>query len=933
MFEKCSVQETCLQLKSSERQGLTEGEAFRRLQINGKNEMQESGKKTLLESFGEQLNDSLIYVLMAAAGVSVFLKEYGDAIIIGIVIIMNAIIGMLQEGKARKALEALKKLTSPRAVVIREGVRREIAAAELVAGDLVCLEAGCLVPADMRLTVSSNLKIEEAALTGESLPVEKEALVLSKPAGEIPLGDRKNMAFMSTIVTYGRGEGLVTATGMNTEIGSIARMITEEKEELTPLQKRLGDLGKALSLLSLGLCIALFGIAVWQHRNIMEMLITAISLAVAAVPEGLPAVVTICLALSVTKMVKVNTIVRRLPSVETLGAVSVVCSDKTGTLTQNRMTVEKCWCGGQLFEVGLTGTSGIEALQAGGKRNRKIDAEVEAAERKEQGARTEGMQDLLYSLVLCNDAAIGESAVNENGNAVNENRVGDPTELALLDLGLCFGLSREKLEQQLPRCGELSFDSDRKMMTTCHREASGRKVSYTKGAPDEVLKRCTHMQLGKELVRLGEPERRQILRAVEEMSSGALRTLAAAMRRGVQEPVEEALVFLGMVGMKDPARPEAAEAVATFREAGVSTVMITGDHVETAFAIGKQLGIVKQMDQCMTGEELQHIGEEEFRGRLQNTRVFARVSPAQKVRIVKGFQSRGQIVAMTGDGVNDAPSLKAADIGIAMGMTGTDVAKQAADMILVDDNFATIEKAIEEGRGVYENIRKSVIFLLSSNLGEIMTMFAAVCCGLASPLKSSHILWINLITDSLPALALGVDRNDGRSLMKNTPRKAGESLFARGGLMCTGFYGVLIAAISLTAFLMLPCVLLKAGNLPVNLENLSLALQQEAVLSKAQTYAFTVLGMSQLFHAVGMRDVHKSFFGMHHFDNKLMIAACGIGFFLQFAVTEVPFLIRAFGTSHLSGREWIILSVLAACPLLAHECIALLHVLLNKKAV
>ena len=904
MFENCSVPETCLKLKSSERQGLTDGEAFRRLQINGKNEMKGPRGKNILESFWEQLNDSLIYVLLAAAGVSIFLKEYGDAVIIGVVVFMNAVIGVIQEGKARKALEALKRLTSPRAIVIRDGVRREVAASELVTGDLVCLETGCQVPADIRLTQSLNLKIEEAALTGESLPIEKDAgflagdrdkLSLGKnrpkreiPLGEIPLGDRKNMAFMSTIVTYGRGEGLVTATGMDTEIGKIAKMITEEKDEMTPLQKRLGDLGSVLSLLSLGLCVALFVLAVWQHRNVMEMLLTAISLAVAAVPEGLPAVVTICLALSVTKMVKVNTIVRRLPSVETLGAVSVVCSDKTGTLTQNRMTVERCWLGKRI-------------LQA------------------DELPETEEVRDFLKGLVLCNDASI------------QDNRVGDPTELALLDLGNKQGIRKEELERQLPRCGEIAFDSERKMMTTCHRSTSGEKISYTKGAPDEVLKRCTYYRLGKETVRVNERERRQILQTVAEMSAGALRTLAVATRGNVKEPVEDGLVFLGLVGMKDPARPEAAEAVATFRDAGVDTVMITGDHVETAYAIAKQLGIVERMAQCMTGSELEHLGEEAFRKRLEDTRVFARVSPAQKVRIVKGFQGRGQIVAMTGDGVNDAPSLKAADIGIAMGRSGTDVAKQAADMILTDDNFATIEKAIEEGRGVYENIRKSVIFLLSSNLGEIMTMFVAVCLGLAAPLKSSHILWINLITDSLPALALGIDRNDGKSLMQNPPRRAGESLFARGGLMCTCFYGILIAAISLTAFLMLPCALLKASSLPVNPEYLMLALKQENILAKAQTYAFTVLGMSQLYHAVGMRDVHKSFFRMKHWENKLMIAACVIGFGLQFAVTEIPFLIHAFGTSHLSGREWMYLSILAACPLLSHEWIALLNRTRRKK--
>lgn len=885
MFEQCSVQETVSRCRSDGRRGLSWEEAGKRLLKNGRNEMKSPRKKTVVESFVEQLNDPLIYVLIAAAVVSLFLGEVSDAVIIAVVVCMNAFVGVVQEGKARKALESLKKLTSPRAQVIRDGRRKEIPAAQLVTGDLVCLEAGCQVPADLRLIQTNQLKIEESALTGESLPMEKDAGFTAAQGKIIPLGDRHNMAYMSTIVTYGRGEGIVTAVGMDTELGQIAAMITEAKEELTPLQKRLGELGKLLSILSLLLCGALFAIAVVQHRDILEMLITAISLAVAAVPEGLPAVVTICLALSVTRMVKVNTIVRRLPSVETLGAVSVVCSDKTGTLTQNRMTVEKCFVENRLADV--------------------------------EEFHGEFPEDFLYGMALCNDASIE-----------GENRMGDPTELALLDVCERLGVEKEALERRFPRFGELAFDSDRKMMTTCHRKGSS-FICYTKGAPDEVLKKCTEIWIGGKRERLTQLHRQRILKAVEEMSRSALRTLAVAMRlpktvSGRPILQEEGLTFLGVAGMKDPARPEAAEAVSTFVEAGVSTVMITGDHVDTAFAIGKQLGIVSRMEQCMTGEQLEQTKEEAFLERLDDTRVFARVSPAQKVRIVKGFQKKGQIVAMTGDGVNDAPSLKAADIGIAMGKMGTDVAKQASDMILVDDNFATIEKAIEEGRGVYENIRKSVIFLLSSNLGELMTMFVAVLLGMASPLKSSHILWINLITDSLPALALGVDKNDGKSLMKNPPRKADESLFSRGGLACTCFYGILIAGISLTAFFLLPGALLRSGGLPVDVENLGAVLSQKGVLAKSQTYAFTVLGMSQLFHAVGMRDTKRSVFTMRHWENKLMIAACVIGFVLQFAVTEVPFFISAFGTSHLTGREWLHLSLLAACPLLAHECIVLL---------
>ena len=894
MFEQCSIQETLLQLESNPEHGLTEKEAAARLARDGRNEMKGERKKTVFESFFEQLNDPLIYVLIVAAVVSVLLHEISDAVIIAVVVCMNAVVGMLQEGKARKALESLKKLTSPKAVVLREGKRKEIPAAELVRGDIVCLEAGCQIPADLRLLTTANLKVEESALTGESLPVEKDAAFVGRRGEHLPLGDRHNMAYMSTIVTYGRGEGIVTAVGMETELGQIAEMITKAKEEMTPLQKRLGELGKILSMLSLLLCAALFGLAVLQRRNVGEMLITAISLAVAAVPEGLPAVVTICLALSVTKMVKVNTIVRRLPSGETLGAVSVVCSDKTGTLTQNRMTVERVAMGGKC----------VDAWEVS----------------------PDSCPEFFQGMVLCNDASLEP-----------ESGMGDPTELALLDMAYKAGLSKEAMERRMPRIGELAFDSDRKMMTTLHKvsassggelRAAGyepyRNISFTKGAPDEVWKRCTEIWTPRGIVRMGEQHIRQLQAAVREMSEEALRTLAIAMRRNAKEAREEGLVLLGLVGMRDPARPEAAGAVADFKEAGVTTVMITGDHVDTAFAIGRQLGIVENREQCMTGEELSRLSENELVGRLQNTRVFARVSPAQKVRIVDGFQKRGEIVAMTGDGVNDAPSLKEADIGIAMGMNGTDVARQAADMILTDDNFATIRRAIEEGRGVYENIRKSVIFLLSSNLGEIITMFVAVLCGLASPLKSSHILWINLITDSLPALALGVDKNDGKSLMRQQPRKAQESLFARGGFACTCFYGALIAAISLTAFLMPACALLKANGQALTPEGISRLLGNPMVLSKAQTYAFTVLGISQLFHAIGMRDTERSVFGMNHLENKLMIAACLLGFCLQFAVTEIPFLIRAFGTSHLSGSEWLRLSLLAAVPLFAHEFLVLI---------
>lgn len=880
MFEEKTAKETCEILKSDPQNGLSDMEAQKRYEENGPNALRGAKKKSLLASFTEQLNDPLIYVLLAAAAISILLHEVSDAVIILAVVGLNAFVGVVQEGKAQKALDSLKKLTQPKACVIRDGKKMEISAQELVCGDLVCLEVGMQVPADLRLIGTESLLVEESALTGEAVPVLKDAAWCARDSGqEITLGDRHNMAYMSTIVTGGRGYGMVAAVGMDTEIGRIAAMMREGEEEPTPLQKRLGELGKMLSLLSLGICAVLFVIAIIQKRDIFDMLLTAISLAVAAVPEGLPAVVTLCLALSVTRMVKVNTIIRRLPSVETLGAVSVVCSDKTGTLTQNRMTVELCL----------------------------VDQRLLAAENLDK----DSARDFLRGMTLCNDATI------------KEQRIGDPTELALLDLGEKYGIMKERLEQDMPRITELAFDSERKMMSTFHKDKSG-NIAYTKGAPDRVLQKCSSIYIEGKVLPLTGAHRRQIEAAITKMSSQALRTLAIACRTGSDRLQEKELIFLGMVGMKDPIRPEAVNAVKTFRKAGVSTVMITGDHVETAFAIGRQLGIVERMDQCMKGEQLSRLSEEELLEKLQSVRVFARVSPANKVQIVKGFQKLGNIVAMTGDGVNDAPSLKAADVGVAMGKNGTDVARQASDMILTDDNFATIERAIEEGRGVYENIKKSVIFLLSSNLGEIMTMFTAVLLGLSAPLKSAHILWINLITDSLPALALGVDQNDGDSLMRRPPRGADESLFADGGLSKTVFYGILIAGISLTAFFTVPFAMLKAQGNPFSLEQLAALLRQEAVLCRAQTYAFTVLGMSQLFHAVGMRDVHRSVFFMNHLENRVMIFACIAGFALQFGVTEIPFLVKAFGTARLLPKEWLYLVGLAAFPLLAHELLVLL---------
>lgn len=880
MFEKQSVQEIEKNLQTDKTVGLTQQEAAKRLKAEGRNELAKEKKKTLIASFWEQLNDPLICVLLAAALISIILKEYSDAAIIGFVIILNAAVGVIQEGKAQKALESLQKLTSPRAVVRRNGQRRDIPAAELVRGDVVLLEAGAQVPADLRLIAAWNLQIEESALTGESVPVDKDSDFLAER--ELPAGDRKNMAYMSTMVTGGRGEGIVTAAGMDTEIGKIAAILDQVPREYTPLQRKLADLGKLLSIVSVLLCAALFGIAVIQKRDILEMFITAISLAVAAVPEGLPAIVTIVLAMSVSRMVKVHTIVRRLPSVETLGAVNVVCSDKTGTLTQNKMTVIKCFVNQKVVE-----------LQGGKPSGGKLPAEF------------------LEGLVLCNDAVMSEK---EN--------FGDPTELALLQLGKNNGYEKELLEKRSSRIGERAFDSVRKMMTTVHRTGGG-TASYTKGAPESVISRCRNIQIEGRERPMTEEHRREIRKAIVQMSSQGLRLLALAVKRDSSDTSEHNMTFLGLVGMMDPVRTEVREAVEKFKSASVRTVMITGDHIDTAFAIAKELGIAHNIGECMTGEKLDKIPEARMKKEIGKIRVFARVSPENKMQIVKALKDSGNIVAMTGDGVNDAPSLRMADIGIAMGMSGTDVAKNAADMILTDDNFATIEKAIEEGRSIYENIKKTVLFLLSSNFGEILTMFTAVILGLASPLNASHILWINLITDSLPALALGVDKNDKKELMRRPPRQAQESIFANGGITCTAFYGILIAGISLTAFLKLPLDILNAQHIPVSLANISSVLESEEILARAQTYAFTVLGMSQLFHALGMRDVYSSVFSMKRSVNLVMAGAFGAGFLLQFAVTEIPVLTAAFHTAALSMREWISLAILAAFPLLAHEVFVL----------
>lgn len=875
MLKSEMVEQMTGQTKSDLLNGLSMEEAAKRLDMHGANKLEERKKKSAFALFLEQLNDPLIYILMVAIAVSLFLGEVGESLIIAVVIILNAIVGVVQEGKAIKAIETLQNLSCPRAIVRRDGQEMEISSQEVVPGDIVLLETGRQVPADAKLLWIKNLKVDESALTGESVPVEKNCEIEREEGG---IGDRYGEVFMSTIVTAGRGEAIVTATGMNTEIGKIAGMLENVEQEMTPLQKRLADLGKLLSGLAIGICFFLFLVAVLQHRDIGDMLLTAISLAVAAVPEGLAAVVTIVLALSVSRMVKVGAIVRKLPSVETLGAVNVVCSDKTGTLTQNKMTVKECYSNGQLLDGGML--------------------EKDTHDR------------LFKACVLCNDAKLGEQ------------NLGDPTELALLFLAKQYGVDKEENDGCYPRIREIAFDSERKRMTTIHTTPDG-KIAYTKGAADRILPNCKSVWKNGKEAAFSERARREVMDAVGAMASKALRVLAFAMKTKGDMESENEMVFLGLVGMIDPPREDAAKAVASFYNAHVDTVMITGDHADTALAIAKELGIANESSQCMRGEELEKLSEEELSEQIDGIRVFARVSPEHKVRIVNALKKKEKIVAMTGDGINDAPSLRAADVGIAMGKGGTDVARNAADLVLTDDNFATIEKAIREGRGIYENIRKTILFLLSSNFGEIITMLVAILAGFPATLKASHILWVNLITDSLPALALGMDVNDGEELMKLSPRKSTDTMFSNGGWSCTVCYGIVIGVISLVAFLTVPYGELLRQELPVSLHNLKKVMELEGVLNKAQTHAFTVLGMSQLVHAVGMKDVNRSVFRMKHLENRYMLTALVIGFLLQFLVTEIPYFVTLFGTSRLSLKEWLLLGVLALVPLFVHELLCL----------
>ena len=872
MYHSKTITEIEKELDTNLVAGLDENKVINRTIKNNKNELIVRKKDNAFKIFIRQLTDPLIYILGIAFVISLLLKEYIDAIIILIVVLINAIIGTFEELKAEKALEALKKMTSPHCLVKRNNKIIEIPVKDLVIGDLVILETGRTVPADLRLTKAINLKIDESSLTGESIPVVKNSdVILNK---DTPIADRVNVCYMSSNVVYGHGEGIVISIGMNTQIGTIAKMLNEQEKELTPLQKKLAGLGKFLGILSISICLLLLMVALLQKRNVIEMLITSISLAVAAIPEGLVAIVTIVLSLGVSKMVKVNTIVRKLHSVETLGSVNVICSDKTGTLTQNKMKVVEAYMNHKNYEIN------------------KFDKQLET---------------LALGLALCNDAKIE-----------NDKEIGDPTETALLSFYKNID-SIDKLDKY-KRIDEIPFDSDRKMMSTLHQKDFS-SIMFCKGALDKVILKCNSILINNKVIPLSNNHKQEIIKAADYMADNALRVLALAYKE-TNKLDENNLIFIGMVGMIDPPRNEAILSIKRLKKAGISTIMITGDHKKTAMAIAKQLDIASNENQCLSGNELDLLSDKQLKENIYKYKVFARVSPLHKVRIVKALKENGNIVAMTGDGVNDAPSLKAADVGISMGITGTDVAKNASDIILSDDNFSSIEKAIEEGRGIYTNIKKSLLFLLSSNIGEILTMFLGVLLNLPIPLLAIHILWVNLLTDSLPALALGQDDN-GKQLMDEKPRDVKESLFAHGGLKILIGYGLLIGIVSLSAYLIVPISYCLSNGISVSYHSILNVLKISTVLKRAQTYAFCTLALSQLYHSIGMKNMVRSAFDNRLFKNKLLIVSFLLGYFIQILVTELPFLNEIFKTTHLHLMDWIIISLFSMMPLLVHEIIAL----------
>jgi Ca2+-transporting ATPase len=860
-------------------QGLSSKEAQKRLEAYGPNELKDNKRKTSFGMFLDQFKDFMILVLIAAAIISGIIGEPSDTIAIVVIVFLNAIIGFIQEYRAEKAMEALKKMAASLALVLRDRQPAQLASSRIVPGDIVFLEAGKIVPADMRLIESAQLKIEEAALTGESVPTEKHIQILDESS--IPLGDRKNMAYRGTFVTYGRGTGIVVSTGMETELGRIAAMLQVEEEVKTPLQKRLAAFGKKLALAVLAICAIIFIVGLLRSEPPLLMLLTAISLAVAAIPEALPAVITISLALGAKKLVKQNVLIRKLPAVETLGSVTYICSDKTGTLTLNKMTVEELYVDGTVTRISDFKMNKPESKPPGFGWSKEDSNPFPA---------------FLTALALSNDAR-----TDKDGNLI-----GDPTELALLHFAGERGFEKKRLEAVLPRTGEIPFDADRKCMTTIHRfsdiEGQGTAyISFTKGAVDVLLEKSENILTGGSLKPL---IKNDIAVINEKMASEGLRVIGVAMRRWTTLPeeiapqsVETGLTFLGLTGLMDPPRDEAKEAIRLCKTAGIIPVMITGDHPITAGAIARRLGIIEDgSEKIMTGRELTGLSLKEFEKKVEQIRVYARVAPEQKLKIVKALQDKGQFIAMTGDGVNDAPALKRADIGIAMGITGTDVSKEAAHMILLDDNFATIVKAVKEGRTIYDNIRKFIKYLLTTNSGEIWTLFLALLVGLPVPLLPIHILWVNLVTDGLPALALSMEPEEG-DVMKRPPRPPNESIFAQG----LGLQAIWVGLLMGLTVLFIQSWQIHAGN------------------SHWQTMVFTVLCLTQLGNVLAVRSERKSLFSQGLLSNKPLLGAVVFTVGLQLATLYVPFLNPVFKTVPLTLNELMITLVLSTVVFWAVE--------------
>lgn len=881
-----SKKDVLSELGTDENFGLNDQEALQRIEKYGKNELEAQAKKSFWSKLVAQFADFLIIILIIAAGISAAVGEKEDAFVILAIVVINAVLGIYQEGKAEKSVEALQKMSAPNAKVIRNGNQMVLPAADIVPGDVVVLEAGDIIPADVRLIESSNLKIEEASLTGESVPVEKDAKAsIAGPAG---IGDRHNMGFSSTIVTYGRGKGIVVGTGHRTEIGNIATKIQSYDEEQTPLQIKLNQLGKVLGTLTIIICVVVFGVGILQGREVLEMLLTSISLAVAAIPEGLPAIVTIVLSIGMNRMAGRNAIVKKLLAVETLGATSVICSDKTGTLTQNEMTVVKAYVDDKILEIEGGGYEPVGAVKLEG---RQITV------------------DALPNLInLASIGALANDAHLDNSSGMYK-VIGDPTEGAIVTFAGKLGKTTEQLNKSYPRVNELPFDSARKMMSTFHTDyIEGKVVSFTKGAPDIVISRCSKIALNGEIVDFTKELKDRVLDVNRTFARSALRVLSAAYKVWDQVPehlsfdlVENDMIFVGLVGMIDPARPEVKDAIKECKDAGIEAVMITGDYKETAYAIAKDLGMVESEDQAMMGAELDAFSDEELREVVKKTKVYARVSPDHKVRIVTALKENGHITSMTGDGVNDALALKKADIGVAMGITGTDVAKNTAEVILTDDNFATIVNAVEEGRIIFSNIKKFVFFLLSCNIGEILLVFVSILLGWEVPLVPIQLLWLNLVTDSFPAMALGVE-NAEPGIMNHPPRDTKEPILDRGMLGGIVFQAIAISAASLLSYYWAMKAYPGAEN-----------------LVHERSIVFATLITAELLRAFSSRSQEFTLFKIGVFTNMRMVQAVFASFALTVAVLYVPILSDIFNVVPLSMLDWEIVMMFAFIPLVAGE--------------